>query len=60
MATKKIAQAPIERVDRQPVVFQNQDSKLWLAGIVYRPLQRRADEKPFYFLTSAVLTFQRG
>ena len=45
MATKKIAQAPIERVDRQPVVFQNQDSKLWLAGIVYRPHQRRADEK---------------
>ena len=45
MATKKIAQAPIERVDRQPVVFQNQDSKLWLAGIVYRPRQRRADEK---------------
>ena len=45
MATKKIAQAPIERVDRQPVVFQNQDSKLWLAGIVYRPRQRRANEK---------------
>ena len=45
MATKKIAQAPIERVDRQPVVFQNQDSELWLAGIVYRPRQRRADEK---------------
>ena len=45
MATKKIAKAPIERVDRQPVVFQNQDNGLWLAGIVYRPRNRRADEK---------------
>ena len=45
MATKIIAKAPIERVDRQPVVFQNQDSGLWLAGIAYRPRNRRAGEK---------------
>ena len=45
MATKKIAKAPIEQVDRQPVVFQNNDSKLWLAGIVYRPRQMKEGER---------------
>ena len=45
MATKKIAKAPIERVDRTPVVFKNQDSGLQLAGIVYRPRNRKADAK---------------
>ena len=45
MATKKIAKAPIERADRTPVVFKNQDSGLQLAGIVYRPRNRKADAK---------------
>ena len=45
MATKKIMQAPIERVDRTPVVFENQYTGLHLAGIVYRPRNRQADEK---------------
>ena len=45
MATKKIAKAPVERVDRTSVVFKNQDSGLKLAGIVYRPRNRKADAK---------------
>ena len=42
MATKKIMQAPIERVDRTPVVFENQYTGLHLAGIVYRPRNRKS------------------
>ena len=42
MATKKIMQAPIERVDRTPVVFVNQYTGLHLVGIVYRPRNRKS------------------
>ena len=45
MATKKIMQAPIERVDRTPVVFENQYTGLHLAGIVYRPRNRKDGAK---------------
>ena len=36
-ASLKFKEAPIERVDRMPVVFENQDSGLKLAGIVFTP-----------------------
>ena len=45
MATKKIMQAPIERVDRTPVVFENQYTGLHLAGIIYRPRNCQDGEK---------------
>jgi hypothetical protein len=45
MATKKNMQAPIERVDRTPVVFENQYTGLHLAGIIYRPRDRKDGEK---------------
>ncbi len=36
---------PIESVDRTPVVFENQDSKLKLSGILFQPRNRKADDK---------------
>lgn len=45
METKKVAKANIEKVDRIPVVFKNQDSGLTLAGIIYLPCNRKDDEK---------------
>ena len=41
----RIAVPPIEKVDRTPVVFKNDDSGLMLAGIIYRPRNRKPDEK---------------
>lgn len=41
----KIAQAPIERVDRIPVTFQNETTGFKLAGIIYLPRNRKEGEK---------------
>lgn len=41
----RIAVPPIEKVDRTPVVFKNEESGLMLAGIIYRPRNRKPDEK---------------
>lgn len=45
MSELKIAKPPIERVARTPVVFENQDSGLKLAGIVYRSRTMKEGEK---------------
>lgn len=45
MATAKIAQAPIERVDRIPVAFTNESSGFRLAGIIYLPRKREEGTK---------------
>lgn len=37
MTALKVAKAPIEKVDRVPVVFENEETWLKLAGIVYKP-----------------------
>lgn len=36
---------PIESVDRTPVVFENEDSKLKLSGILFQPRNRKAGGK---------------
>ena len=45
MSEMRIAVPPIEKVDRTPVVFKNEESGLMLAGIIYRPRNRKPDEK---------------
>ena len=45
METKKIAKPNIEKVDRLPVVFKNQDNGFTLAGIIYLPRNRKAGEQ---------------
>lgn len=45
MSEMRIARPNIEKVDRTPVVFQNEETGLWLAGIVYRPRKREAEAK---------------
>jgi fermentation-respiration switch protein FrsA (DUF1100 family) len=41
----KIVKAPIEKVDRTPVVFKQQENGFILAGILYRPRNRKPNEK---------------
>lgn len=45
MSDLKIARPSIEKVDRTPVAFRNEESGLMLAGIIYRPRNRKEDEK---------------
>ena len=45
MSELKIAKPPIEKVDRTPVVFKNEETGLMLAGIIYRPRNRKEGEK---------------
>lgn len=45
MSELKIAKPPIEKVSRTPVVFENEDSGLKLAGIVYRPRAMNEGER---------------
>ncbi|MBO6268043.1 MAG: DUF4405 domain-containing protein [Clostridium sp.] len=45
MADLKIARPNIEKVDRTPVAFRNEESGLMLAGILYRPRNRKEGEK---------------
>ena len=41
----KALQAPVEQITFTPVVFENKDSHLKLAGIVYAPRNMKADDK---------------
>ena len=41
----KIVRPPIERVDRTPVVFKQQENGFTLAGILYRPRTGKPGEK---------------
>lgn len=45
MPDQKIARPNIEKVNRTPVVFENEESGLKLAGIVYCPRGMKEDEK---------------
>ena len=45
MSEMRIAVPPIEKVDLTPVVFKNEESGLMLAWIIYRPRNRKPDEK---------------
>lgn len=45
MDNQNVTKAPIEKVDRTPVIFVNQDSGLNLAGIIYRPRNRKDTDK---------------
>lgn len=45
MSELKVAKPNIEKVDRTPVVFENEETGLKLAGILYRPRNRKEGEK---------------
>lgn len=44
-AKLKVMKAPVEKVDRTPVVFKQKENGFTLAGIIYRPRTRKEGEK---------------
>jgi fermentation-respiration switch protein FrsA (DUF1100 family) len=43
--TQRVAVAPMEQVDRMPVVFVQKENGFHLAGILFRPVNRKPGEK---------------